>query len=290
VTQAVTPAVNQSGFALDLLAFGAHPDDVEICCGGLLALSAAQGHRTGIVDLSRGELSTAGTPTLRAQETAAASQILGLAVRENLGFPDGWINPYAGYDDPPDERARTSQLARVVSVLRRLRPAIVVMPWTHERHPDHVATAALVEKALFFANVRKFATAEDATLPALPPFAPVEVFRYPMRYDFGTPSFVVDISSVAERKAAAIAAYASQLGQRAATVTASPSAASPAAPLIASPLTLEAFAARDRYHGAMIGVAAGEPYLVRNVLGLADPVTHFMNNRRGNSLFFGPPR
>ncbi|HEY0705317.1 MAG TPA: bacillithiol biosynthesis deacetylase BshB1 [Polyangia bacterium] len=273
-------------FGLDLLAFGAHPDDVEICCGGLLALSAARGHRTGIVDLSRGELSTSGTPELRAQETAAASQILGLAVRENLGFPDGFINPYAGYDDEPTQRAHTTQVARVVSVLRRLRPAIVVMPWTHERHPDHEATAALVTKALFFANVRKFATADQ---PALPPFSPREVLRYPMRYDFGTPSFVVDISPVVERKAAAIAAYASQLGQRA-PVAPAPSPASSASPLIASPLTVEAFAARDRYHGAMIGVTAGEPYLTRNVLGLADPVAHFRDNRFGNPLFFGPPK
>ncbi|HEY0711192.1 MAG TPA: bacillithiol biosynthesis deacetylase BshB1, partial [Polyangia bacterium] len=121
--------------------------------------------------------------------------------------------------------------------------------------------------------------------PQLPPFAPVEVFRYPMRYDFGTPSFVVDITPVIERKAAAIAAYASQLGPRPQA-----SASSPTTPLIASPLTVDAFAARDRYHGGMIGVAAGEPYLTRNLLGLTDPVAHFLANRRGNPLFFGPVR
>jgi N-acetylglucosamine malate deacetylase 1 len=259
---------------LDLLAFGAHPDDVELCCGGLLALSAARGYRTGIVDLSRSELSTAGTPELRASEAERAGAVLGLAVRENLGFPDGWIFPYSGYEADSADRPERSQLARVVAVLRRLRPEVVVIPWTHERHPDHEATSALLTKALFFANVARFTTAPD-----LPPFAPREVLRYPMRYH-AEPSFVVDISAVADQKARAIAAYASQVG---------PGARAPAT-LIGSPLTLEAFEARDRYHGAMIGVRAGEPYLARGVLGLVDPVAHFRTNALPAAHFFGVPR
>jgi bacillithiol biosynthesis deacetylase BshB1 len=258
---------------LDLLAFGAHPDDVELCCGGLLASAAAQGHRTGIVDLSRGELATSGTPELRAAEAEAAARVLGVAVRENLGFPDGWIHPYAGYEAEPGARAAGSQLARVVAVLRRLRPAIVVIPWTHERHPDHEATAALLGKAVFFAGVGKFATE-----PALPPFTPAQVLRYPMRYEL-EPSFIADISAVVERKAAAIAAYASQVR---------PAADRPT--LIASPLGREAFEARDRYFGAMIGTRAGEPYLTRGVMGLADPVAHFKTNAFAGALFFGSPR
>jgi N-acetylglucosamine malate deacetylase 1 len=276
--------------ALDLLAFGAHPDDVELCCGGLLALSAARGHRTGIIDLSRGELATAGTPERRAAEAAQAAKILGLAVRENLGFPDGWIHPWSGYDDhdvagvqdPGDAGGppARSQLARVVSVLRRLRPEVVLVPWTHERHPDHEATSALLKKALFFCGVARFTT-EAAPAPELPPFSPRQVLFYPMRYEV-EPSFVVDISAVVDQKAQAISAYASQLGLG--------RPADRPATLIGSPLTLEAFEARDRYHGAMIGARAGEPYRLRGVMGLADPVGHFRANPFAPALFLGRPR
>ncbi len=260
---------------LDLLAFGAHPDDVELCCGGLLAASARRGYRTGIVDLSRGEMATAGTPELRAGEAQRAAGILGLTVRENLGFPDGWIHPWSGYDLESESRPARSQLARTVEVLRRLRPAVVLIPWTHERHPDHEATSALLTKALFFAGVGKFVTS-----PEQPKFTPLQVLRYPMRYEL-EPSFVVDISEAAEQKAQAIAAHVTQLGRGGAPVPGT---------LIGSPLTLDAFEARDRYYGAMIGVRAGEPYLARGPLGLTDPIAHFRANAFPGALFFGRPR
>ncbi len=282
MTDALAPGSGSSA-TLDLLAFGAHPDDVELCCGGLLALSAARGHRTGIVDLSRGELASSGTPEARAVEAARAAGMLGLQVRENLGFPDGFIHPYSGYDAPADARPELSQLCRLVAVLRRLRPAVVVIPWRHERHPDHEAAAALLEKAIFFAGVRKFPTGDD---PALPPYSPLEVLRYPMRYELA-PSFIVDISAHVEQKAAAIAAYGSQLRP---PPPPAPAAPLTARPLIASPLTNDAFTARDRYYGAMIGVAAGEPYLARGQLGLKDPVQHFRDNPSTGALFFGVPR
>jgi N-acetylglucosamine malate deacetylase 1 len=161
-----------------------------------------------------------------------------------------------------------------VAVLRRLWPEVGAIPWAHERHPDHEAAAALLTKALFFAGVRKFATDPD-----LPPFVPAEVLRYPMRYEL-EPSFVVDISAAAERKAEAIAAYASQLH---------PPAGGPP-PLIGSPLTLDAFQARDRYYGAMLGVLAGEPYARPGVMGLRDPIAHFRSNAFPGALFFGRPR
>jgi bacillithiol biosynthesis deacetylase BshB1 len=259
---------------LDLLAFGAHPDDVELCCGGLLAASAARGYRTGIVDLTRGELGSSGTPELRASEAARAAEILGLAVRENLGLPDGWIDPGAGHDLDPAARAAQAPLARVVAVIRRLRPAMVLYPWTHERHPDHEAASALVGRALFYAGVKKFPGGPAA--PALPAHHVREALQYPMRYEL-PPSFIVDISAVVERKAAAIAAYASQL--RPTTPT-----------LIGSPLTVAAFEARDRYFGSMIGVAAGEAYLRRAPMGLLDPVAHFRDSGFPGALFYGPPR
>jgi N-acetylglucosamine malate deacetylase 1 len=267
---------------LDLLAFGAHPDDVELCCGGLLAVSARRGHRTGIVDLSRGELGSLGTPERRAVEAARAAEILGVSVRENLGFPDGFIHPYSGYEADPGDRPRLAQLARVAAVIRRLRPAVMVIPWTHERHPDHEAASELLTRAIFFAGVRKFETD-----PPLPPFSPAQVLRYSMRYEL-EPSFVVDISAVTEQKAAAIAAYSSQIGPGAAPAV--PLSPGQPPPLIGSPLTTEAFDARDRYYGAMIGTVAGEPYLSRAVMGLHDPVAHFRSNAFPGALFFGRPR
>lgn len=257
-------------YGLDLLAFGPHPDDVELFCGGLLARMAGQGYRTGIVDLTRGEKSSRGTPETRARETEAASRELGLSLRENLGLPDGWVSPWSGFDAAEPERTRTSAVARVVEVLRRLRPELVVVPWEEERHPDHEAASALVTRALFFAGVRKFETE-----PPGEPFTPRQVLYYPLRH-LAEPSFVVDVSAVYERKRAAVRCYASQVQPR------------PDAPptLVGSPLSLSSLEARDAFYGAQVGVAHGEPYVVRETLGLADPVDHFRRNSFARPLFF----
>jgi bacillithiol biosynthesis deacetylase BshB1 len=257
-------------YGLDLLAFGPHPDDVELFCGGLLARMAGQGYRTGIIDLTRGEKSSRGTPETRARETEAASRELGLSLRENLGLPDGWVSPWAGFDAPEPERTRTSAVARVVEVLRRLRPELVVVPWEEERHPDHEAASALVTRALFFAGVRKFETE-----PPGEPFTPRQVLYYPLRH-LAEPSFVVDVSAMYERKRAAVRCYASQVQPR------------PDAPptLVGSPLSLSSLEARDAFYGAQVGVAHGEPYVVRETLGLADPVEHFRRNSFARPLFF----
>ena len=261
-------------YGLDVLAFGPHPDDVELFCGGFLARMAGQGYRAGIVDLTRGEKSSRGTPETRARETEAASQALGLALRENLGLPDGWLSPWAGFDAPEAERAHTSAVARVVEVLRRLRPELVVVPWEEERHPDHEAASALVTRALFFAGVRKF----EAEPPGAP-FTPRQVLYYPLRH-LAEPSFVVDVTSVYERKREAVRCYASQVQPR------------PDAPptLVGSPLSLSSLEARDAFYGAQVGVAHGEPYVVRETLGLADPVDHFRRNSFARPLFFPPRR
>lgn len=261
-------------YGLDVLAFGPHPDDVELFCGGLLAGMAARGYRTGIVDLTRGEKSSRGTPETRAAETDAASRVLGLALRENLGLPDGWLSPWAGFEAPEAERPRTSAVARVVEVLRRLRPELVLVPWEEERHPDHEAASALVTRALFFATVRRF----EAEPPGAP-FTPRQVLYYPLRH-LAAPGFVADVSSVYERKVAAVRCYASQVEPR------------PDAPqtLVGSPLSLSSLEARDRFYGAQIGVMHGEPYVVRETLGLADPLEHFRRNSFARPLFFPPRR
>jgi bacillithiol biosynthesis deacetylase BshB1 len=245
--------------ALDLLAFGPHPDDVELFCGGLLADAARRGHRAGVVDLTRGEMASRGTPETRAAETEAASRELGLAHRENLGLPDAGV------------RVDDASVALVVEALRRLRPEIVVAPYWSERHPDHEAASALVTRALFLAGLRKFGEGE--------PHAPRQVLYYPMRH-LAEPSFVVDTTGVHARKMAAVRCYGSQvLAQAGAPAT-----------LVGSALSLSSLEARDAFYGAQIGVAFGEPYVVRETLGLADPLDHFRRNHFGGKPLYFPER
>lgn len=229
--------------SLDLLAFGPHPDDVELSCGGWLALASARGQRTGIVDLTAGELATNGTVDERRAEAEAAAEVLGLTSRDNLGLPDGGIRA----DD-------TEQLAAVVRVVRAHRPLLVLAPHPEARHPDHEAAGELLKRALFFAGLAKFR-------PDLgPSWRPKRLLTYPQRHEVRA-SFVVDVSEVYARKEQAIRCHRSQLGG--------------APTLVNSSLGIEAFTVRDRYWGASIGVRYGEPYCVAGPLPLADPVAHF---------------
>ena len=241
-----------ASYALDVLAFGAHPDDVEIFCGGALITLGDLGYRTGIVDLTRGELASQGTPEGRAIEAEAASRLMGLALRENLGLPDGFLS--AAPDSP--------HLPIVVEALRRHRPELVLIPWIEERHPDHVAAAELLTRALFFAGLRQFASGDSPR-----PFAPRQALHYEMRHRM-TPSFIVDTSKAWERKAKAIACHVSQVTR----------GGKDAPTLIGSPLAIEAIEARDRYRGSQIGVTHGEALRSPQTLGLVDPVDHFRAN------------
>lgn len=252
-----------SGHGLDLLAVGPHPDDVELFCGGTVIRCSDLGYRVGVLDLSRGERASHGTPEERAREAQNAAGVMGLALRENLGLPDAGIDPYA-----PD------QVLRAVEALRRLRPEIVLVPWREDRHPDHVAAAELMLRALFFANVGGYARESG-----LERFAPRQVLHYPMRVRIA-PSFVVDTSAVADRKAAAIVCHASQVTRR----------AGEAPTLIGSSGALDAIEARDRYYGSMIGVSHGEALRTVAVPGLHDPVRHFRENDFPGAHAFEPSR
>ncbi len=229
--------------ALDLLALSPHPDDAELSCGGWLALAAARGQRVQILDLTHGELATNGTPAGRAAEALAAAAALGVTRAPCLGLPDGGLRA-----DEPDH------LAAVVQALRRLRPRLLLAPWVEARHPDHAAAGALAERAVFFAGVRRYRPDLGA------PTRPGRLVFYPQRQEV-TPSFVVDVSDSYPRKQQALACHASQLGPGGAPT------------LINAPLGLEAWAVRDRYWGAAIGVRHGEPYLIRGPVPLADPLT-----------------
>ena len=178
--------------ALDILAIGPHPDDVELLCGGTLAVSADLGRRVGILDLTYGETATRGTVDARQSEAAEAAKILGAAVRENLGLPD------AGIVNDPATRER------LAVALRRLQPRVVIAPAIKGRHPDHTAAAQLVRDACFVAGLAKVAP----EVPKFRPFKVVHAIAY--REDYEKPTFVVDVTAGFERKLAAIATYRSQ--------------------------------------------------------------------------------
>lgn len=177
---------------LDVLAIAAHCDDVELTCGGTLARLARLGRRTGILDLTQGEMGTLGSAALRAEEAEQAGEVLGVSVRENLGLPD------AGVVNTPETREQ------LVRVLRRLRPTIVIAPAPRGRHPDHRATAQLVRDAAFVGGLAKVA-------PDLPKHRPRKVIHaIAYREDYVKPTFVVDISEDFDTKMAAIRCYTSQ--------------------------------------------------------------------------------
>lgn len=177
---------------VDLLVAAPHPDDAELLAGGTLAKAADQGHRTGILDLTRGELGSRGSPELRAKEAAEASRVLGVSERANAGLPDGHL-------------ANTDAMRRVViEHLRRFRPRVVVLPYIVGRHPDHRVASELIRDACFLAGLKNYPADGE-------PFKPFKLcYALAYREDPVVPSFIVDISSSFDRKLAAVACYASQ--------------------------------------------------------------------------------
>jgi len=239
-------------YGIDVLAFGPHPDDVEIFCGGAVITLATLGYRAGVVDLTRGELASQGTVDERAREADSAAQVMGLALRDNLGLPDGFI----------DGAPASAQLPVVVAALRKHRPELVLIPWFEERHPDHSAAAVLLTRALFFAGLAKFEAPGGAA-----PFSPRQVLHYEMRYRM-TESFIVDTTKAWERKVRAVECHVSQITRR------DPAAST----LISSQLAIEAIEARDRQRGSEIGVRYGEALRSPQTLGLVDPLAHLRAN------------
>ena len=232
--------------SLDVLAFAAHPDDVELSCGGTMCLLAQQGYRTGIVDLSRGELGTRGTPETRAGEAAAASQILGLAARENLALPDGDLAP-------SPERVRA-----VASAIRRHRPRVVLLNAPEDRHPDHPNAARLVGEALFTAGLAAVETHEADGSPQAP-WRPHHALHYVQSIPL-EPTLVVDVTGVWEQRMAALRAYGSQFDAIDGPQT-----------FISTPAFLEWVEARARTWGYRIGATYGEPFVYRHgPLGVTD--------------------
>lgn len=184
-----------SNIKLDILAFGAHPDDVELGCGGTIAKEIANGKKVGIIDLTRGELGTRGDSKTRDIESSDASKILGLEIRENLGFRDGFfIN---------DE---IHQL-EVIKMIRKYKPEIVLCNAQDDRHIDHPKGAELVSDACFLSGLRKIITELNGSNQS--EWRPKNVYHY-IQWKNSSPDFLIDISGFIEKKLQAIQAYSSQ--------------------------------------------------------------------------------
>jgi bacillithiol biosynthesis deacetylase BshB1 len=232
---------------MDLLAIGAHPDDCELFCGGLLALMARQGYKTAICDLTRGEAASRGTPEERAAEAARASEILSLDQRISLDLGDAGL-----------ENTRESRQA-VVEVLRRLRPRAVATFYPDDRHPDHIRAHHLVREACFYAGVGNFG-ASGERLAKRP-----ELFYFigNARNGMASHDFIVPIDDVFETKQRAIAAYASQFYN--------PSYIGPKT-MISSPDFIESLEARARVFGQSAGAKYGEPFALDRSPAIANPL------------------
>jgi bacillithiol biosynthesis deacetylase BshB1 len=179
---------------VDVLGIAAHPDDIELICGGTLIRAHMLGRSTGILDLAAGEMASRGTPELRAKEAQKAAKVMGVSVRENLGLPDG------GIQNTPETRAK------VALVIRRLKPTIVITHSQHGRHPDHPIVAQLVRDACFVAGLKKIES-------KVAPHRPLKVLHaLSFREDNQKPTFVVDITDAFEKKLEAIGCYESQFG------------------------------------------------------------------------------
>ena len=180
---------------LDILVIAAHPDDAELSCGGTLIKHVDLGYKAGIIDLTEGELGTRGTAETRREEARKAAEIMGISVRENMRFRDGWFRD--------DEEHRMKLIAKV----RQYQPSIVITNAPDDRHPDHGRAANLVKEACWLAGLKKVETKHEGK--AQEPWRPRHIYHF-IQYLPLTPDFIVDISGYWERKMEAIMAYRSQ--------------------------------------------------------------------------------
>ncbi|UEG55369.1 bacillithiol biosynthesis deacetylase BshB1 [Mucilaginibacter daejeonensis] len=230
---------------LDILALPVHPDDAELGCAGTILKHNAMGKKCGIVDLTQGELGTRGTAEIRLKEAQAAAEILGLAVRDNLGIPDGFF-----------ENTREYQL-KVIEVIRRYQPEIVITNAYYDRHPDHGRASDLVQTACFLAGLRKIETFDKGQ--------PQEAWRPKHLLHFVQdmliiPNILIDVTDHWETKKASIMAYGSQFHN--------PDWIDEPQTYISTPEFINNVEARDREFGRQIQAKYAEGFLSRKILGV----------------------
>ncbi len=222
---------------LDILAMGAHPDDVELSCSGVLMKAIEEGKKVGILDFTRGELGTRGTPEIRLAESAAATQVMGIHVRENLEIADGFF-----------ENSKENQL-KIIQIIRLYQPDIIIANALDDRHPDHGKGAKLAYDASFLSGLRMIETF-DKNKKAQIAWRPKKVIHY-IQDRYLEPDFVVDITPYWEKKVEAIKAFKSQFFD--------PSSTEPES-YISKPGFLEFIEARALEMGHKIGVKYGEGF------------------------------
>lgn len=231
---------------LDLLVLAAHPDDAELSCGGIILTHVAQGKQVGVVDLTRGELGTGGSAAIRAQESAKASAILGLRVRENLGMADGFF-----------ENDRAHQLM-IIQAIRRYQPTVVLANAVSDRHPDHGRAAQLARDACFLSGLPKIQTFDQDGQPQ-PHWRPAKMYHY-IQSDFLNPDLIVDISPFWTQKMEAILAYSTQFFN--------PNDPAQVRTFISKPEFLHFLEGRAREYGQAIGTEFGEGLIAPRKIGL----------------------
>ena len=231
--------------AVDILAFGPHPDDIEIGIGATLAKHAARGHRVGLCDVTAGEMGSNGTVEERLAEADAATTVLGARWRVNLRLPDRSIGT-----DPSHVRV-------AAEMVRGARPRVIALPYWSDRHPDHAAASQLLTEAIFSAGLRRFPAAGEAWK--------VESVCYYFINDSTAPSFVVDVSDHYETKRRALACHKTQFA---------PTGSHAVATRLTSSRFTQLIESRDAQFGAQAGVAFAEGFIVRHTLLRDDLLPH----------------
>jgi bacillithiol biosynthesis deacetylase BshB1 len=234
---------------LDVLAIGAHPDDVELTCGGTIVKTVRMGRKVGILDLTEGELGTRGSRVVRAAEASRAAEILGVSVRENLKLPDGNIETHF------------ENRLKLVTVLRQYRPEVILFPYWSDRHPDHERAYILCREAWFAAGLEKVPTSLNGKPQE--PYRPRAYYHY-MQWNEFIPSFIVDVTAEYEQRVDAMKAYRSQFfdpeSKERGTV-------------LSTPEFLDMIRTRLEYYGDKIGKRYGEPFFSPATLQIHDIFT-----------------
>ena len=232
---------------LDILAFGVHPDDVELSCAGTLMVEINNGKKVGVIDLTRGELGTRGTAETRKEEAAIAAKIMGVHVRENLGMRDGFFQ---------NDEAHQLQ---IIQKIRQYQPEIVICNALVDRHPDHGRSSKLVSDASFLSGLRKIETSFNGE--AQQAWRPKYVFHY-IQDRYAEPDFIFDITSVFDRKVESIKAYGTQFHNP------NPGIDEPQT-YISTPAYFDTLISRHRMFGKRIGVEYGEGFITEKRIGIS---------------------
>lgn len=233
---------------LDILAFGVHPDDVELSCAGTLMVEINNGKKVGVIDLTRGELGTRGTAETRKQEAAAAAEIMGIHMRENLGMRDGFFKN--------DEEHQL----QIIQKIRQYQPEIVICNALVDRHPDHGRSSKLVSDASFLSGLRKIETSLNGV--AQEAWRPKYVFHY-IQDRYAEPDFIFDITSVFDRKVESIKAYGTQFSN----TGVNPNDDEPQT-YISTPAYFDTIISRHKMLGKRIGVEYGEGFISEKRIGI----------------------